>query len=130
MRQWPPLLDPDNVTDVMLILFVMRIVLLGAPHGLLHYRLREPALPAHDGRFILLVAHHYALQHALGHIDHSALLFAAPARFCAATVLMRAMSRRACRTRAVFSSCPVARWKRRFKRCFFGFRASSSIWDT
>jgi hypothetical protein len=32
-----------------------------------------------------------------------------PDRFSAAMVLMRAMSRRTCRTREVFSSCPVAR---------------------
>ena len=32
-----------------------------------------------------------------------------PPRFCAAIVFSRAMSRRMTRTRAVFSSCPVAR---------------------
>src|ERR1700712_1116628 len=50
-------------------------------------------------------------------------------RFCAAMVLMRAMSRRASRSREVFSSCPVARWKRRLKRSFFRLRIASSIWS-
>src|SRR5215467_8728855 len=53
-----------------------------------------------------------------------------PERFCAAIVLMRAMSRRTCRTRAVFSSCPVARWKRRLNRSFLSLRTSSSSWST
>src|SRR5262245_33113474 len=39
-----------------------------------------------------------------------------PERFCAAIVLMRAMSRRSCRTRAVFSSCPVASSDRQRER--------------
>src|SRR3981081_3099505 len=44
-------------------------------------------------------------------------------------VLMRAISRRASRSREVFSSCPVARWKRRLKRSFFRLRIASSIWS-
>src|SRR6266850_8159682 len=51
-------------------------------------------------------------------------------RFCAAMVLMRAMSRRASRSREVFSSCPVARWKRRLKRSFFRLRTASSLWSS
>src|SRR5262249_33396425 len=42
---------------------------------------------------------------------------------------MRAMSRRAWRTRAVFSSWPVARWKRRLNRSFLSLRTSSSSWS-
>jgi hypothetical protein len=42
-------------------------------------------------------------------------------------VLSRAMSRRTWRTRAVFSSCPVARWKRRLNCSYFSFMTSSSI---
>jgi len=41
------------------------------------------------------------------------------ARFCAATVFTRAMSRRTWRTRATFSSWPVAFWKRRLNCYFF-----------
>src|SRR3954462_1568558 len=44
-------------------------------------------------------------------------------------VLMRAISRRASRIREVFSSWPVARWKRRLKRSFFRLRTASSIWS-
>src|SRR4029079_7563843 len=51
------------------------------------------------------------------------------ARFCAATVLMRAMSRRTARTRPVFSSCPVARWKRRLNCSFLSFISSSESWS-
>src|ERR1041384_7881814 len=51
------------------------------------------------------------------------------ARFCAAMVLMRAMSRRTMRTRPVFSSCPVARWKRRLNCSFLSFISSSESWS-
>src|SRR4051794_6527837 len=51
------------------------------------------------------------------------------ARCCAAMVLIRAISRRASRSREVFSSCPVARWKRRLKRSFFRLAIASSIWS-
>src|SRR3974390_487648 len=54
----------------------------------------------------------------------------APARFCAAIVFMRAMSRRMTRTRDVFSSCPVARWKRRLNCSFLSLTSSSSSWST
>src|SRR5271165_7654972 len=40
------------------------------------------------------------------------------------------MSRRTCRTRAVFSSWPVARWKRRLNCSFLSFKSSSSSWST
>src|SRR5262245_9891292 len=45
-------------------------------------------------------------------------------------VLIRAISRRTSRTREVFSSWPVARWKRRLNCSFFSLRASSSSWST
>src|SRR2546423_7972788 len=44
-------------------------------------------------------------------------------------VLMRAMSRRTIRTRPVFSSCPVARWKRRLNCSFLSFINSSESWS-
>src|SRR5579871_1299424 len=44
-------------------------------------------------------------------------------------VLSRAMSRRTSRTRAVFSSWPVARWKRRLNCSFLSLSTSSSIWS-
>src|SRR6516162_11138545 len=43
---------------------------------------------------------------------------AVPERFDCAIVFSRAMSRRTSRTRAVFSNCPLARWKRRLKCSF------------
>src|ERR1041384_1139870 len=51
-------------------------------------------------------------------------------RFCAAMVLIRAISRRASRSREVFSSCPVAHWKRKLKRSFFRLRTASSLWSS
>src|SRR5665213_4215487 len=53
-----------------------------------------------------------------------------PRRFCAAMVFMRATSRRMTRTREVFSSCPVARWKRRLNCSFLSLSTSSSIWSS
>src|SRR6478672_8768010 len=53
----------------------------------------------------------------------------APRRFCPAMVLSRAMSRRITRTREVFSSWPVARWKRRLNCSFLSLITSSSIWS-
>src|SRR5438876_5241114 len=44
-------------------------------------------------------------------------------------VLTRAMSRRTSRTRPVFSSCPVARWKRRLNCSFLSFISSSESWS-
>src|SRR5258706_1298793 len=44
-------------------------------------------------------------------------------------VLMRAISRRTWRTRAVFSSWPLARWKRRLNCSFFSRAISSLIWS-
>src|SRR5690348_1755534 len=44
-------------------------------------------------------------------------------------VLMRAMSRRTWRTRAVFSSWPVAFWKRRLNCSFFREASSSLSWS-
>src|SRR6185295_912437 len=51
------------------------------------------------------------------------------ARFCAAMVLIRAISRRTIPTRPVFSSCPVARWKRRLNCSFLSFISSSESWS-
>src|SRR5690606_29248844 len=73
------------------------------------------------------VADHRALQNALWHLCPQACL---PAAFSAAIVLMRAMSRRTCLTRAVFSNCPVALWKRRLNCSFFSFASSSSSWSS
>src|ERR671924_107713 len=44
-------------------------------------------------------------------------------------VLMRAMSLRTCLTRAVFSSWPVAFWKRRLNCSFFRAASSSASWS-
>src|SRR6185437_12674924 len=72
-------------------------------------------------------AHDHALKGTFRHNTASYFFFA---RVCAAMVLMRAMSRRASRSREVFSSCPVARWKRRLKRSFFRLRTASSLWSS
>src|SRR5262249_9226825 len=66
-RDRPVLLDPDNVADRELVVLVVRVVVLGAPHRLLQERMGEAALDADDHGLVLLVAHHRALQHAFRH---------------------------------------------------------------
>src|SRR5215467_299930 len=121
------LLDLHDIADRAFVTFVMGVVLLGAAHRLLHDRVRKPTLDPHHDGLRLLVAHHLALQYTLRHL--SAPHFALAARLPCATVLMRAMSRRTSRTRAVFASCPVARWKRRLNCSFLSLISSSSSWS-
>src|SRR6266496_3496171 len=66
---WPVLLDPHDVAYRELVLLVMGVIFLGAPHRLLEQRMGEAALDADDHRLVLLVAHHRALQHAFRHSD-------------------------------------------------------------
>src|SRR5271167_208217 len=88
----------------------------------------EAALHPHDHGLGLLVAHHLALQYALRHLTAPQLAGWAT-RFCCAAVLIRAISRRTSRTREVFASCPVARWKRRLNCSFLSLSSSSSSWS-
>src|SRR5215510_8483705 len=125
----PVLFDPYDVADRVFIGLVVGVVLLRPPHRLLEHRMGEAALDADDHGLVLLVAHHGALEHPLRHSDASYFDFAC-ARFCRAIVFSRAMSRRTWRTRAVFSSCPVARWKRRLNCSFFSLSTSSSSFST
>src|SRR5580704_12734986 len=126
------LLDLHDIAHRTFVLLVMGVVLLGAAHRLLHHRVREAALDPHHDGLRLLVAHHFALQNALRHRSapqNLAVHLAAAARLVCAVVLMRAMSRRTSRTRAVLASCPVARWKRRLNCSFFSLMSSSSSWS-
>src|SRR5262249_58092220 len=68
LGQRAALLDPDEVADVVLVDLVVGVVLLRAPHRLLHDRMGEAALDAHHHRLVLLVAHHDALERALRHL--------------------------------------------------------------
>src|SRR6185312_1988822 len=130
LRDRAMLLDPHNVADRVLVVLVVCVILLRATHGLLHHRMREPAVDTHDARLRLFVAHHDALELSLRHVGPPYFDFGCAARFCRATVRIRAMSRRTSRTRDVFSSCPVARWKRRLNRSFLSLSTSSSSWST
>src|ERR1700741_3936654 len=47
-RDRPPFFDPDHVAHVVFVGLVVGVVLLGAPHRLLHHRMGVPALDAHD----------------------------------------------------------------------------------
>src|SRR6185312_5502690 len=120
-------LDENHVAHLVGVAFVMRLVLLRAAHGLLHDRVRETALDIDDDGLVVLVADDGALQDALWHglVPYAFL----PAALSAAIVLMRAMSRRTWRTRAVFSSWPVAFWKRRLNCSFFSLANSSFNWS-
>src|SRR5690606_14471326 len=64
----PGFLDENHVADLARVALVVRLVLLAHPHGLLHHRMREPALDADDDRLVVLVAHDGALQNALWHL--------------------------------------------------------------
>src|SRR3954447_16595420 len=127
LRDRLALLDPHHVARLELVVLVVRVVVLGAADRLLVDRVGEAAIDAHHHRLGLLVAHDHALKGTFRHNKASYFFFA---RVCAAMVLMRAISRRASRSREVFSSCPVARWKRRLKRSFFRLRTASSLWSS
>src|SRR2546428_14177050 len=115
----PALLDEDEVAHLEGLLLVVGVEFLGAPHRLLEQRMRVAPLHLDHHGLGVLVGHHHALQNPLRHrLDPQSLLWSAPLRFCACTVLMRAMSRRTPRTREVLSSCPEARWKRRLNCSF------------
>src|SRR5882757_9828078 len=91
----------------------------------------SPALQLRD-RLALLDPHHVARLELVVLVVRVVVLRAADRLLVdrmskAAIVLMRAISRRASRSREVFSSCPVARWKRKLKRSFFRLRTASSL---
>src|SRR5689334_9634454 len=117
-------LNPHGVARLELVVLVVRVVVLRTADRLLVDRMGEAAIDAHHHRLGLLVANDHALKLTFRHRSFPYFFLA---RACAATVLMRAMSRRASRSREVFSNCPVARWKRRLKRSFFRLRTASSI---
>src|SRR5215471_3162355 len=70
-------LDPDDVVNVIFVGLIVGVVFLGAPDRLLHDRMGEAALDAHDHRLVLLVAHHDALERALRHLSLLRLRFRA-----------------------------------------------------
>src|SRR6202171_2227592 len=124
LRDRLALLDPRLVARLELVVLVVRVVVFRAANRLLVDRMGEAAIDPHHHRLGLLVADDNALKRTFWHTTAPYFFFA---RCCAAMVLMRAISRRASRSREVFSSCPVARWKRRLKRSFFRLRMASSI---
>src|SRR5680860_377641 len=86
--------------------------------------MREAALDLDHHGLVVLVADHDPKQNSFRHrCDPYAF---AAALFWRATVLMRAISRLICLTRAVFSSWPEAAWKRRLNCSFFSLTNSSS----
>src|SRR5947199_9902135 len=126
LRDRLALLDPHHVARLELVVLIVRVIVLRAADRLLVDRMGEAAIDPHHNRLGLLVADDHALKRTFRHLRTSYFFFA---RACAATVLMRAISRRASRSREVFSNCPVARWKRRLKRSFFRLAIASSIWS-
>src|SRR5581483_10411198 len=61
------LLNPHDVANRVFVGLVMRVVLLRPTDGLLHRRMREAPLDAHDNRLVLLVADDDALERSLRH---------------------------------------------------------------
>ena len=61
-------LDGNDVTYLVLVVLVMRLVLLGTADRLLKQRMREAALDPDNNGLLVLVGNDYALQNALRHI--------------------------------------------------------------
>src|ERR1700691_2839495 len=93
-------LDPHGVARLELVVLVVRVIVLRTADRLLVDRMSEAAIYAHYNRLGLLVADDHALKRTFRHCSIPYFFFA---RTCAATVLTRAMSRRASRKREVFS---------------------------
>src|SRR5260221_3790112 len=109
------LLDAHDVAGLVDVLLVMRGGFLRAHDDLLVDRVHDAALDANDDRLVAGVADDHTLQDAFRH-DFCSYSYEAVVRARSPRMgLMRAMSRRTWRTRAVFSSWPLARWKRRLK---------------
>src|SRR3981189_3479387 len=107
-------LDPHHVARLELVVLVVRVIVLGTADRLLLDRMGGGAVRR-------------ARPRPEGYVSAYRAPYFFFARACAAMVLMRAISRRASRSREVFSSCPVARWKRKMKRSFFRLRTASSL---
>src|SRR6185312_1959504 len=67
LRNRRALLDPHRVADLGGIRLVMRMVLLGSPHGLFEDRMGKGAVDAHHHGLVVHVGDHGPLQNALGH---------------------------------------------------------------
>src|SRR5262249_1355676 len=67
LRHRPALLNADDLTFLVRIRLVVRVIVLRPAHGLLEQRMRETALDADDHGLVRLVAHHHALEDALWH---------------------------------------------------------------
>src|SRR6476469_9069804 len=65
----PTLLDPHQIANRVRVGFVVRVVLLRAADRLLHRRVRETPIDAHDNGFVLLVADNNALERTLRHLE-------------------------------------------------------------
>src|SRR5665811_220600 len=115
--------DPNLLAHLALVALVMGVIVFGPANRLLEQGMREATLDLdHDG-LVVLVADHDPKQNAFWHRLY--LYALAAALFARAAVLMRAMSRLICLTRAVFSSWPEAAWKRRLNFSFFSLTSSS-----
>src|SRR6201999_3076093 len=103
----------------------MGVVLLRTAHGLAQHGMCVAALNIHHHRLLVLVADHDTLEHALGHVSRPYPYACAWRRCSWSTVSMRAMVLRTTRMRPVFSSWPLARWKRRLNCSFFSLTSWS-----
>src|SRR3954468_15678187 len=123
--------DAHDVADLEALGFVVGVIFLRAADSFAQHRMDEAALHLdHDGLGVGIADHH-TLQHAFWHRGFSyffpparlagffvlvvlavlAGLASAPEARALCTVMMRAMSCRTTRKRAVFSNWPLARWK-------------------
>src|SRR4249920_1131148 len=65
----PALLDPHQIANRVRVGFVVRVVLLRAADRLLHRRVCETPIDAHDNGLVLLVADNNALERTLRHLE-------------------------------------------------------------
>src|SRR5215212_3473523 len=80
LRQRPTLLDSDDVTHAVFIGFVVGVILLRTPHGLLEHWMGVTALDTDNDGLVLLVAHHNALERTLRHLEPLTLSFSSALR--------------------------------------------------
>src|SRR5215813_12927727 len=122
----PALANPHGLADLVGVRLVVRGIFLRATHELLVDRMHDAALDLDDDGLVHLVAHDHALKYTLGHSRHS---YDAARAKSFNRVWMRAISRRTWRTRAVFSSWPLAFRKRRLNASFFEAVRSPFSWS-
>src|SRR5579885_3494081 len=131
LAQRPGLDDADAVADVGVVVLVVHLEARVAAHHLLVEGVRLELLDDHDDGLLHPVADHQALTHlaAAARFLHGGCLGHRVRSASNCTVMARAISLRISRICEVFSTCPVACWRRiskSLRRCALRWMCSSS----